>query len=289
MCRKLMFLMSFALIVGLVLTSSAKAADLDLAAYWKFDDGFGTTAFDSSGNGNEGIFNGDPQWVAGKYGGALEFDGDDYLNCGNGPSLQIRDEITIMFWFKVEAFQNIWEAFMAKGDNSYRASRGGGTGNATHMGTSGASTSSFNGTVIVTDNQWHHYTGWFDGTNARIYIDGVLDTEVTATGQINESNYDFYIGENAQQTGRYLHGLLDEVRIYSRALTDVEINAAMLGAGSDYPYASNPNPADGAIHADTWASMSWRAGDFAVSHDVYFGESFDDVKELVERWANHDE
>jgi hypothetical protein len=276
-----MFLMSFAfaLVVGLVLTGSAKEADTDLAAYWKFDDGFGTTAFDSSGNGNEGIFNGDPQWVAGKYGGALEFDGDDYLNCGNGPSLQIRDEITIMFWFKVEAFQNEWEAFMAKGDNSYRASRGGGTGNATHMGTSGASTSSFNGTVIVTDNQWHHYAGWFNGTNARIYIDGVLDTEVTATGQINASSYDFYIGENAQQTGRYLHGLLDEVRIYNRALTDVEINTAMLGAGAEYPYASNPNPADGAIHADTWASMSWRAGDFAVSHDVYFGDNFDDVND----------
>jgi hypothetical protein len=44
-----------------------------------------------------------------------------------------------------------------------------------------------------------------------------------------------------------------------------------------YPYASNPDPADGSIHGDTWASMSWRAGDFAVSHDVYFSDNFDDV------------
>ena len=68
MCRKLMFLMSFALVVSLIITSSVKAADPDLAAYWKFDDGSGTTAFDSSGNGNEGVFVGDPQWVTGKYG-----------------------------------------------------------------------------------------------------------------------------------------------------------------------------------------------------------------------------
>src|SRR4030042_5271152 len=127
MCKKLVLLVSFALVLGLFLTSSAKAADPDLAAYWKFDEGSGTTAFGSSGNGNDGIFNGNPQWVAGKFGGALEFNGDDYLNCGNGPSLQIQAQITIAFWFKVQAFSNTWEAFLAKSDGAYRASRGDGT------------------------------------------------------------------------------------------------------------------------------------------------------------------
>ncbi len=279
MCRKLMFLMSFALVVGLVLTSSAKAADPDLAAYWKFDDGFGTTAFDSSGNGNDGIFVGDPQWVDGKLGGALEFNGDDYLNCGNGPSLQIQDEITIAFWFQVEAFSNSWEAFIAKSDSAYRISRGGETGNATHLGISGTSVGNFNGTATVTGGDWHHMAAVYDGTNARIYIDGVLDTEVAATGQINLSSSDLYIGENSGATGRFLHGLLDEVRIYSRALTDEEILGVMAGAGAEYPFASRPNPADGALYADTWASMSWKTGDFAASHDVYFGETFDDVND----------
>ncbi|HUU16613.1 MAG TPA: hypothetical protein VMW72_05645, partial [Sedimentisphaerales bacterium] len=69
MCRKLMYLVSFILVLGLVLTSVAKAADPDLAAYWKFDDGSGTTALDSSGNGNDGVFVGDPKWVPGRLGG----------------------------------------------------------------------------------------------------------------------------------------------------------------------------------------------------------------------------
>jgi hypothetical protein len=43
------------------------------------------------------------------------------------------------------------------------------------------------------------------------------------------------------------------------------------------PYARRPSPADGAVHTLTWARMSWYAGDFTVSHDVYFGENFDDV------------
>src|SRR4030042_2400602 len=45
------------------------------------------------------------------------------------------------------------------------------------------------------------------------------------------------------------------------------------------PYARGPIPADGTMHTDTWASMSWFAGDFAVSHDVYFGENYDDVND----------
>ncbi len=283
MSKKSIYIAAFVFTLGLVLTSVSKAADPDLAAYWNFDEGSGTTAFDSSGNGNDGVFNGDPQWVAGKYGGALEFNGDDYLNCGNGDSLQIQDEITIAFWFQVDSFQITWEAFMTKGDDSYRSGRGGGTGNATHLGISGTSVGDgngfFNGTVIVTDGQWHHYAATYDGVEARIYIDGVLDVTSPGTGQINISTYDFWIGCNSQNTDRLLTGLLDDVCIYSRALTDTEILVVMSGAGVDYPFASTPIPTDGALHSDTFASMSWRAGDFAVSHDVYFGESFDDVNE----------
>jgi hypothetical protein len=275
------WLISFVLGLCLLLVGIADAADPDLAAHWKFDDGSGNVAVDSSGNGNDGIFVGDPQWVPGYFGGALEFDGDDYLNCGNGPSLQIRDEITIAFWFKVDAFINTWEGFMAKGDDSYRASRGDGTGNATHMGISGTSTGGgngwFNGTTIVTDNQWHHYAATYDGTAGKIYIDGVLDVTSPGTGQINESSYDLYIGENSQATGRHLHGLLDDMRIYNRALLDVEILGVMAGGGTEYPQASTPSPEDGAYHPDTWVNLSWRAGDFAASHDVYLGDSFDDV------------
>jgi len=281
MCKKSIYLASFILVLGLVLTSVAKAADPDLAAYWKFDDGSGTTAFDSSGNGNDGVFVGDPKWVTGNLGGALEFDGDDYLNCGNGPSLQIRDAITIAFWFKVEAFQNTWEAFMAKGDDSYRTSRGGGTGDATHMGISGTSTGGgngwFNGVTIITGGEWHHMAAIYDGAEGRIYIDGVLDVTSPGTGQINESSYDFWIGNNSQQTGRFLHGLLDDVRIYTRAMNDTEILGVMAGGGAEYPLASGPNPEDGVYHEDTWVNLSWRQGDFAVSHDVYLGDNFDEV------------
>jgi len=56
----------------------------------------------------------------------------------------------------------------------------------------------------------------------------------------------------------------------------------MEGTGEVWPYAFGPEPADGTLHEATWANVSWRPGGFAVSHDVYFGDNFDDVNEGAE-------
>ena len=254
--------------------------DPNLVGWWQFDEGTGSTAVDWSGYGNHGTINGDPQSVAGYSGDALEFDGSgDYVNCGNGPSLQIQDAITIAFWFKVDAFQTTWEAFMAKGDNSYRTSRGGGDGDATHMGISGTSVGGgngwFNGTVIVTDNQWHHWAGTYDGAQGKIYVDGVLDVTSPGTGQINISSYELWIGTNSQHKNRLLHGLMDDVRIYNKALSLAEIQQAMRG---DTTRAWVPHPANGSTPDITVATpLSWSAGDNASQHDVYFGTDRDAV------------
>ena len=71
-----------------------------LVGLWHFDEGNGTTAADSSDYGNDGTIHG-ATWTTGKPGSALKFDGnDDYVDCGNDPSLDIDEEITIMAWVK---------------------------------------------------------------------------------------------------------------------------------------------------------------------------------------------
>ncbi|MFH1717375.1 MAG: hypothetical protein ABIF19_08500, partial [Planctomycetota bacterium] len=77
----------------------------------------------------------------------------------------------------------------------------------------------------------------------------------------------------------FFSGVLDEVALFNTALTEQQIRDVMYGLS--FPKASNPNPEDGAIHEDTWVNLSWRAGDFAVSHDVYLGESFDTVNDAA--------
>ncbi len=104
MCKNLPSLVCCVLILGLA--GGALGADPNLMGLWRCDEGTGTTAADSSGHGNDGTFNGNPQWVVGNFGGALEFDGaDDSLDCGNDPSLDLT-KWTIMFWLNLNENKN---------------------------------------------------------------------------------------------------------------------------------------------------------------------------------------
>ncbi|MBC8468859.1 MAG: hypothetical protein H8D56_05255, partial [Planctomycetes bacterium] len=196
-----------------------------LVAYYSFENDVN----DISGNGNDGTIVGDPVFVEGPagFGTAMEFSGDDYVDCGNGDLLQIQDAITISFWFSVVAFENSWEAFLSKGDSAYRASRGPGDGDGTHMGISGTTGGGgngwFNGPTIITGGAWHHFAGTYDGAEGRIYIDGVLDAVTEATGQMNIEPENFWIGNNSQNVDRFFHGMMDEVMLYNRALSDLEV------------------------------------------------------------------
>ena len=88
---------------GLFTTISDAAIDMDtIIGLWGFDDGGGDTARDSSENGNDGTLMSNPKWVEGKFGDALEFDGNSYLDMGNAESLQFDGSVTIVFWAKPE-------------------------------------------------------------------------------------------------------------------------------------------------------------------------------------------
>jgi hypothetical protein len=132
-----------------------------------------------------------------------------------------------------------------------------------------------NGTITVTDDEWHFGAGVYDGAEVRIYVDGVLDVSRAATGQLASASYNVYIGENDQMTGRYMTGILDDVRVYSRGLTEEELDLVM--AGKYAPTADAPYPADEATDVPLDVTLSWNPGELAVAHDVYFGTSFDDV------------
>jgi hypothetical protein len=209
-------------------------------AHWKLDESSGTTAADSSGNNLNGTLSGDPLWqpTGGQIAGALKFDGvNDYVDCGNPSALNIRDKISVACWIKVASFTKNWATILAKGNRSYRLSRSAGpasagNGNSLHFAIADWATQDVevNGTVVVTDNEWHHVAAVYDGSQAAIYVDGVLDTAVAGSVPIGSNTYNVFIGENAEATGRYLNGLVDDVRIYNCALTPGEI-AQLVGPG----------------------------------------------------------
>ena len=94
MCRRLIYVISLVSVLSVAGNASA-----DLLAHWGFDEGSGTTAFDSSGNGHDGTLIGDPQWVAGKIGGALEFNGaDSIVDIPYSPEMTPTEGTTMAAW-----------------------------------------------------------------------------------------------------------------------------------------------------------------------------------------------
>ncbi|MHC4537818.1 MAG: hypothetical protein ACYS6K_28130, partial [Planctomycetota bacterium] len=87
MCKKLTYLLALVFVLGV-----ADKVSADLVGHWRFDESSGKTASDSIA-GNDGTLQGIPKWVVGQLGNALEFDGDDWVDCGD--ILNITGAITI--------------------------------------------------------------------------------------------------------------------------------------------------------------------------------------------------
>ncbi|MFC1635813.1 LamG-like jellyroll fold domain-containing protein [Planctomycetota bacterium] len=209
--------------------------DPTLIGWWRFDEGSGAIANDSSGNGNVGTFNGDPQWVPGHSGYALEFDGSgDWLDCGEDPIFQIKDAVTVAAWIKVGA-QGI--------DHKIGGNQDGANGGykmtihhnrvefeiRTATNSAGLNRNVSGGAEIMVD-VWYHVTGVYSlgGGYIRTYVNGVLDREMSTTDTLGASPGSFKIGCEPFTTGLYnFNGVMDDLRIYNRALTEADILAAM--------------------------------------------------------------
>ncbi len=280
----------FVFVAVLFFTSAASA---ELVGWWKLDDGAGNVAVDSSGNGNDGIISGDPEWVAGRFGGALKFDGvDDSVNCGNGDVFNITDELTLAVWVNANDFgsgqDNPW---LGKGDTSYMI-KNFRTGYDIEFFIYDSGW--FSAHYTIDDSyigEWHHVAGTYDGSVLQIYLDGVAgeDAFLDHTGNIDITDYDVRIGMNSQETTRFSEATLDDCRIYNHALSADEIYAIMVG---DVRMALRPRPADGAVDVAPDTKLVWNPGiidqetnERYDEHHIYLGTVFEDVNTATEPTA----
>ena len=274
------------LIVSLFsLMATAGGVSAALVAHWTLDDGSGTLAVDVSGNGNEGTLQGDPKWAVGQIGGALELDGDDFVECGNGAILNITEQLTLSAWVKPDAGFSYpdWSGIIMRGGPNLDTFAFYYNGPNQQLGFKTTGTDPAWMSVAAPglfDGQWHHVAAVYDGAVKTVYLDGEPIGTMNSTGSIETSDGRLLLGAGRDLTPptHYLVGLIDDARIYDEALTQVELQATMEG-GEGYPKALAPSPADGALHTQTWATVTWAAGDNAVSHDVYLGDNFDDVND----------
>jgi hypothetical protein len=195
-----------------------------LVGWWKFDESTGSTASDSSGNGNNGALKGNPVWrpQGGKTGGAIELSGkSDYVEISNESAFDITGQITVSAWVNITNVPQEWTGIVTKGDSAWRLSTSLAK-NVFHFGVS--SQGYINGLTVVDSGQWHNVVCSYDGQKISIYVDGKLDViSMPLKVPIGTNDFPACIGENLEVKGRCFHGLIDDVRIYSYALSENEI------------------------------------------------------------------
>ena len=147
-----------------------QAAQANLIMHLPLDEGTGTTANDNSGNGNVGVVNG-ASWITGVCGKALEFDGiNDNLIVNNTDLLESVNALTIAFWVKISYNASLKYYIMTSGFGLFQ--HGNETGLAIHL------PSTNNAKTPIMLDVWKQITGTYDGTDIKIYVDGVLaDTQ----------------------------------------------------------------------------------------------------------------
>ncbi len=267
MCKQLMCF------IVLWLAVSVSPAQARLVHHWRLDEdtAAGVTLAADSVGGLNGTIQGAAS-VPGKSGNALSFDGaDDVVTIDNFVPPQ---QGTIVFWIN-PALAKSKERILGAGGDYEVWLRGNGELKNELFDNGSATTGTGPGALKA--NEWNHAATTYDGTTAavEIYLDGELRVAGTAEVPSTPTQTTLLLGHRAgAAAGEHYGGLLDDLRIYDHVLSQAEIKAI---ANPPRMRARDPIPPDGAILEDTWVNLSWTAGDFAVSHDVYLGDRFDDV------------
>ena len=229
MCRKIIYLVSFVLVLALVLTNFAQA---DLIGYWRFDESSGTIAADSAGGDNDGILFGDQlEWTAGRFGGALSHGGlwdagVEFPTTGMSATAG-----TVAMWgvladpqpaqtkyFFGHTTQRQWtnrvQLYMNEGDNLLDIGLGDSHTRDTDI-------------MELPIEEWLHVALTWDSGNYVVYVNGenVATGIYTGLSDVNEVANIGNDGSSWPYEG--FAGLLDEVRLYDHALNAAEILAAM--------------------------------------------------------------
>jgi len=206
----------------LLLSALTAAAQASLVARYEFEG----NADDSSGNLHNARLIGTASLIADARGGrVLKLDGGGYADCGTPAAFDIASRITVAAWVKIGTVRTSYATVISKGDSAWRLSLYQ-QQKRFHFGITGApSWYGADGRTEVSEGQWHHVCGTYDGSRIRLYVDGALDATTTYGGRISTNTFKVLIGENAEATGRRWDGCIDEMQIFNHAMSGSEVAA----------------------------------------------------------------
>lgn len=198
-----------------------------LLAYWRLDEGSGSTATDCSPGKHHGSVAG-ATWTAGKVGpGALSFSGDS-VDIGNPPELQLTGAMTLSVWVKIDSFATAGRILSKSSQTDRGWEINVDSGDVLEIKIATGATSYLQASTSFVAGEWKHVAGVFQpGIALRLYVDGVeVDARSTNVPSLQRNSpHPVRMGEMPNESCCRLDGTIDDVRIYGRALTAAEVLA----------------------------------------------------------------
>ena len=275
MCKKLIYLVLFILVLSLALASGTKAADPNLVGWWPLNEGSGDTAIDLSGNGNDGTIsnlNGGlgpdgSVWVDDpERGTVISFNGTAggaFVRAGDIPQMTLTNDFTWSFWAKHNA-ENTADNDIILGNRMDENAvdfvprqfiKFTPTKFEWHMNGNGDDNLDYDD---IPADVWLHHAVVKTADQLTYYRNGIEASSGTFTQPLDFPQPLFFGGDNEGAEGENWSGLMSEVRIYNRALTELEVVAAMKGVervDMEIGFAIKPPVIDGQVDG-IWAVAS---------------------------------
>ena len=208
--------------IALTVTSPASAGPTP-AAWWKIDEGSGTTTADATGNGNTGTLV-NATWATGTYGKSIALSGSSsYVSVKESPSIEMSKQLTVAFWMYGTSNSNVDPRVVTK---LYSWDVKLNTANRYPQFSSGGKYAMMSTSVPL--NTWRHIVFTFSSGVVKAYVNGApvaLSTNTfTGTEAIPLQMYGLFIGTDPGKTSSFA-GNVDDVRLYNQVLSATDVQA----------------------------------------------------------------
>jgi hypothetical protein len=240
-CRFFIMFLSITILIISASVTKAQEVDPSLILSLSFEDGKGKIATDLSKYGNNGALKGAPNWVDGKFGKALQLNGStDWVEVPHADILCVDKEVTVMAWVKADRYEVPgagYQGILSKSNDTRSYSLYTTSSGVLHFSTAGVGTTSV---AKVPLKEWVHIAAVVVDGKHRYYFNGKLDSESGAAVKLPglSDKAIVLVGKTAEGS-REFQGIIDEVRIWNKALTIDEIVKQMDKGGKTAPVQPN--------------------------------------------------
>jgi fibronectin type 3 domain-containing protein len=243
-------------------TGSGSTPPPGLVGAWAFGEGVGATTADATGNGNTGTITGAAWTSQGRFGNALDFNGSgNKVRIPGSSSLNLGAAMTLSAWIQPTVQQDVWNTILHRQTENYILTASGNRGGL-HPAAGGSSMGIVDAPDAIPVGTWTHLASTYDGWNLRLYVNGVQVASRVGGSAMAATTNPLWIGGN-QPYGEHFEGLIDEVRVYNRALTQAEVqtdmSAPILPAAADTTPPPAPAGLAAAANAQGQLNVTWSA------------------------------